>query len=231
MNPPELAFHHQRLEQRAGSLRGQLARLEAALASDPEADRLEAALAAVQAERRDVDLRFREREREADGQRTRLQGRQRELMSGRIRNPTELMKLNQEVEHMRAALGEQEDAALELMERQEGLEADAARLQRELAAARERTAAAAPDLRARLERSQAELAEVEEEQAATWEQIPPNWQEAYRRVRSRHTDPIAAAVNNQCQACRVTVTSSGMQTLRRAGLLQCDNCGRILVVA
>ena len=39
------------------------------------------------------------------------------------------------------------------------------------------------------------------------------------------------AVCGQCRACRVAVTSSGMQALRRAALVQCDNCGRILVAA
>jgi predicted CXXCH cytochrome family protein len=38
-------------------------------------------------------------------------------------------------------------------------------------------------------------------------------------------------LHNQCQTCHVTVTSNGMQVLRRGGLVLCDNCGRILVVA
>lgn len=231
MNVPELTLRHQRLDQRAGHLRSQMARIETVLAADPEADRLEREVAGVRAERREVELRLREREREAEAQRMRLRGRERELMSGRIRNPTELMKLNQEVEHLRTALGRVEDAELELMERQEQLDADVVRLERELAGARERTATAAPELRDRLERLQRELVEVEAERDATWAQLPPPWQETYRRVLSRQADPVAEVVGGQCQACRVAVTSSGMQTLRRAGLLQCDNCGRILVVA
>jgi predicted nucleic acid-binding Zn-ribbon protein len=231
MNAPELALHHQRLDQRTGHLRGQIARIQATLASDPAAERLEAEAVAVQARRREVDLGLREREREADAQRTRLRGRERELMSGRIRNPTELMKLNEEVEHLRSAVGQEEDSALELMDQQERLEADLERLGRELAAARERTASAAPELLGRLERLERELQEVEAERDATWERVPPEWQEAYRRVHSRQADPVAQVVGGQCQACRVQVTSSGMQTLRRAGLVYCDNCGRILVVA
>ena len=231
MNTPELALHHQRLDQRAGHIRAQIERLRAELAADLVAERLEREVAAAESDRRAVDLGVRERERDASSVRTRLRGRERELMSGRIRNPTELMKLNQEVEHLRAALGQEEDAQLELMERQERLEADLARLGRELAAQRERTAAAAPELLGRLERLERELTEVEAERDATWERMPSEWQEAYRRVRSRQADPVAEVVGGQCQACRVAVTSSGMQALRRAGLVNCDNCGRILVVA
>jgi predicted nucleic acid-binding Zn-ribbon protein len=230
MNVPELALHHQRLDQRAALLRGQIERLREVLATDPVADRLERDVAAGEAERRELDLAVREREREAEAQRTRLRGRERELMSGRIRNPTELTKLNEEVDHLKAALRVHEDGELELMERQEALEVDLARLGRELVAARERTAAAAPELMERLERLERELAEVEAERDATWERVPADWQTAYRRVRSRQSDPVAEVVNGQCGACRVALTSSGMQAVRRAALIQCDNCGRILVV-
>jgi predicted nucleic acid-binding Zn-ribbon protein len=229
MNVPELALHHQRLDQRAGGLRVQIERLREVLANDPEAERLERALAEALAERREVDLRVRDREREAESQRTRLRGRERDLMSGRIRNPTELMKLNHEVDQLKAAVRVQEDGELELMERQEALAGDLERLGRELSAARERTAAAEPELRERLERLERELAEVEAERDATWERMPGEWQTAYGRVRSRQSDPVAEVLNGQCRACRVALTSSGMQAVRRAGLLQCDNCGRILV--
>lgn len=229
MNVPELALHHQRLDQRAVHLRAQIARLEAELASDPTAERLDQARAEAEAARRDVELRLRERERQAEDRRTRLRSRERELMSGRIRNPTELMKLTQEVERLKAVVGEHEDAELELMEEQDGLEAELVRLSGELEGARARTASAAPEQRARLERLEAELAQVEVERDATWQALPADWQLIYRRVRA--ADPVAEVVRGQCQACRVAVTSSGMQVLRRGGLLQCDNCGRLLVQA
>ena len=231
MNVPELALHHQRLDQRSNQLRSQIARLEAELAGDPVADRLDSDRATAEASRRDLELRLRQRERDAEGRRARLRARERDLMGGRIRNPTELMKLSQEVEHLKAALVEEEDAQLELMEELEGLERELGRLNSELTAARERTEAAAPDLRARLERQRGELSRVEAEREATWAEVPAEWQEAYRRVSRRQPDPVAEVVGGQCQACRVAVTSSGKQALRRAGLLLCDNCGRILVVA
>ncbi len=84
-------------------------------------------------------------------------------------------------------------------------------------------------MRDRLERLESELARAEAERDATWEQMPPEWREAYQRVQSRVPDPVATVRGGQCERCRVAVTSSGMQVVRRAGLLRCDNCGRILV--
>jgi predicted nucleic acid-binding Zn-ribbon protein len=231
MNAPEFALHYQRLDQRAGQTRTQIARVEAALTDNLEPERLERERASAEAARRDVELRLREREREAEGRRMRLRARERELMSGRIRNPTELMKMQEEVQHLKVAVGKEEDAQLLLMEQQENLEADVSRLTRRLTAARDQAAAAAPGLRARLDQLTSELAQVEAEREETWAQVPADWQRAYRRVRARMSDPVAEVVGNQCQACHVTVTSSGMQAVRRAALLQCDNCGRILVVA
>jgi predicted nucleic acid-binding Zn-ribbon protein len=231
MNVPELALHHQRLDQRAAQLRTQIERLRTELASDPVAEALERQRAEAEAERHEVALRMREREREVESQRSRLRGRERELMSGRIRNPTELQKLDDEVGHLKAALGREEDVLLELMERQETLEADLVRLGGELETARGRTAAAAPELHQRLERWEGELGQVEAERDETWGRLPADWQAAYGRVQSRQPDPISPVAGNQCQACRVALTSSGMQIVRRGGLLQCDNCGRILVIA
>jgi predicted nucleic acid-binding Zn-ribbon protein len=152
-------------------------------------------------------------------------------MSGRIKNPTELLKLDEEVRHLKVALSSEEDAELELMEEQERLENEVARLDAALEAARARASEAAPAIRERIGREEAELAAAESEAASTWEQLPANWRTAYRRVADRIPNPVAEVIGNQCQACHVTVTSNGMQVLRRAGLLQCDNCGRILVVA
>src|SRR5215831_19799044 len=231
MNIPEVALRYQRLDQRAAQIRVQIARVEVALTDNLEPERLERERASAEAARRDVELRLREREREAEGRRMRLRARERELMSGRIRNPTELMKMQEEVQHLKVAVGKEEDAQLMLMEQQESLEFDLSRLTRELEAAREKAAAAAPELRQRLEQLQAELVQIEADRDETWAQVPADWQLAYRRVRERLPDPVAEVAGNQCQACHVAVTSSGMQALRRAGLLQCDNCGRILVVA
>ena len=44
--------------------------------------------------------------------------------------------------------------------------------------------------------------------------------------------PIGEVDRNQCLACHVTVTSSGMQALRKGEeVVHCENCGRILVIA
>jgi predicted nucleic acid-binding Zn-ribbon protein len=58
--------------------------------------------------------------------------------------------------------------------------------------------------------------------------VPKAAQTAYSRMRIQPA--VAQVINGQCAACRVTVTSRGMQMLRTGDeLVHCDNCGRILV--
>ena len=228
MNVPELALHHQRLDQRAAHLRSQIDRLREQLASDPVAEALEHALAAAQADRRDVDLRLLEREREVEAQRSRLRGRERELMSGRIRNPTELMQMSDEVAHMRARFAEEEEAELRIMEDAEAADEAVRSATRELEEATRSSAEEEPGLRAQLGEWNAELTDVVGEKEAVWAEVPPRDQAVFNRIRVR--PPIARVSGTQCTACHVTVTSSGMQILRKGdALVQCENCGRILV--
>ena len=102
--------------------------------------------------------------------------------------------------------------------------------QEELDAARREAAENEPALRTELDEWRGELAEVEAEKSAVWEQVPARDQAVFQRVRVRPS--IAEVKNNQCTACRVTVTSRGLQMLRQGDeIVNCENCGRILVLA
>ncbi|MBJ7600175.1 MAG: hypothetical protein DLM67_21845 [Candidatus Nephthysia bennettiae] len=229
MTVPELALQHQRLESRAAQLQAQIERVEAQLVRNAEVERLVEQVATGESAMRDLELRVLQRERDAEARRTKVRSRERELMSGRISNPGELVRLSSEVEHLKAALVEEEDAEMILLEEQERLDKETARARAELEQARARVAAAEPGLRDELERLRADLAEVVSEREAAWAGLPSDWQKAYGRVRL--PNPVAQVMHGQCQACHVSVTSNGMQVLRRGGLLPCDNCGRLLVVA
>jgi len=159
-----------------------------------------------------------------------MKAREKELMSGRIRNPTELMQMSEEVGHMKARLGEEEEQELLVMEDVESNQESIRQLEGELEKVQAAAESAAPELSRTLERDRAELAEVEAERDRLWEQLPPDYRSAVSRIRVR---PAASeVVGGQCSACRVQVTSSGMQQLRRGDdVVTCDNCGRVLVMA
>jgi predicted nucleic acid-binding Zn-ribbon protein len=141
------------------------------------------------------------------------------------------MQMSDEVAHMKARFAEEEDAELHLMEEGESADEAVRSAAANLADAKARSAAEEPALKEELEAARAELAEVEAERDQLWSEVPPAAQAAYTRTRAQ--PPVARVVGNQCTACRVMVTSSGMQILRKGldDLVHCENCGRILVLA
>ena len=230
MKPAQLLLAYTRLVERERELRDEIERVESLLASDPSVAHAEEAVASARAEREAIQLRLRESDRDREAHRTRLRSREKELMSGRIRSPSELIQMNEEVQHMRARFAEEEDAELRLMEEGELAEQAVVEAAERLEETRTRSASDEPVLRKDLESWQSELETVKADSAATWAQVPSAAQSAYLRVRVH--PPVAEVDRNQCQACHVTVTSSGMQALRKGDqIVNCENCGRILVMS
>jgi uncharacterized protein len=230
MKPAQLLLAYHRLVEKERELRDEIERVETLLASDPNVAHAEAALADARERQQSITLRLRESDRERETHRTRLRSREKELMSGRIRNPTELMQLNQEVDHLKVSFAEEEEAELRLMEEGELADQAVVEASERLQDARSRSASDEPQLRRDLEAWQAELASVKAGSEAAWAQITPAAQNAYLRVRVH--PPVAEVNHNQCLVCHVTVTTSGMQALRKGEeVVHCDNCRRILVIA
>ena len=230
MKPAQLLLTYQRLVEQERELRDQIERVEGVLSANPDVVSAEAALAEAREQQQAIQLRIREADRERETHRTRLRSRERELMSGRIRNPTELMQMNEEVQHLKASFAEEEEAELRLMDDEEAADVALREAEQRLDEARARASSDEPTLRRDLESWQAELDTVQSDSASVWSQVPASLQAAYLRVRAH--PPVAEVDHNQCLACRVTVTSSGMQVLRKGDVVvHCDNCGRILVIA
>jgi len=228
--PAQLLLQYQRLVDRERVLGDNIERIESLLQANPEVVRLAEKVEAARAAQETASGRLRESDRAREDHRTKLRSRERELMSGRIRNPTELMQMSEEVQHMKARFADEEEAELRLMEDAEIADDNMREATAELDTARVQAAAEAPGLESDLSGFRAELAEVEAEKEQVWAEVPPAARTAFTRQR---VHPAVAEVrNNQCTACRVTVTSRGMQMLRQGDeLVHCENCGRILVLA
>src|ERR1700716_3748163 len=158
MKPAQLLFEHMKLVERELALRDDIARVTARLESDPEVVELEAALAEARADQETWAARLRDSDREREAHGTRMRSREKELMSGRIRNPTELMQMSEEVQHMKARFAEEEEAELRLMEDAEGADQAVHEATAGLEESRRRSASEEPALREDLEAWQAEVA-------------------------------------------------------------------------
>ncbi|MDQ6878618.1 MAG: C4-type zinc ribbon domain-containing protein [Candidatus Dormibacteraeota bacterium] len=231
MNPAQLLLRYQAEVERERALREVIARLESRLQADPEVVGLEEVLQEARSAQDAAAARLRESDHAREDHRSKLRTREKELMSGRIRNPTELMQMSDEVAHMKARFAEEEDAELRLMEDSDAADEAMRIATANLEEARSLSTAEEPALNEELEAARNEVAEVESERDRIWAEVPPAARATYSRIRVQPA--VARVVNNQCTACRVTVTSSGMQVLRKGldDLVHCEHCGRILVLA
>ena len=227
MKPTEALLEYQRLGDHARTLEDEKVHLEGRLARDPRVEAAEVSQAAARRSRDALLLQLKEVELEVEGHRSKMKGHERELMSGRIRAPSDLMRMSEEVSHMKAALAEEEDGELQLMEALESAEADLAAANAELEEATRE--AAAPGARQRLATITSELATVEAERAEMWAEVPAPLQAAYSKI-SRVANPVVAVEAGQCLGCRVQLTTNELQQLRRGERFTCQNCNRILVL-
>lgn len=73
-----------------------------------------------------------------------------------------------------------------------------------------------------------DLLEFQKEENIISENIPEQWLELYKRVRSRISDPIAYLINDSCNACGAVLTKHEVMTVRRLSVTSCGQCYRVL---
>lgn len=205
-------------------------RLEARLARDEATESAAAVLSDAEAAHRKLALEVKAMDLEREAHRAKMRSHETELMSGRIRNPSDLMQMSTEVEHMKAALKEEEEREFVVMGALDDAERALDEARRVHAEAVAQADAAAPQSRQRLELVLAELLALGETREEIWGRVPGELQAAYRKL-SRIPHPVAAMVNGACEGCRVQLGVNELQQLRRGDRHTCQNCQRILVLA
>lgn len=145
----------------------------------------------------------------------------------------DLQAMDAEIHQLTSRQGELEEVELTVMEEQEPVEADLARLadqrsQLETAADALRVAAAAADAVVA-----AELSTLEASRAVETARLPADLRERYDALRARLGGVGAARlVGNRCDGCHLELPSAEVDRIRHlpAGtVVTCDQCGRILV--
>ncbi len=157
---------------------------------------------------------------------------EKKLYEGSIKNPRELMDIQQEIESIRGRCGEREEQLLAIMMEVDAAKQDAARKgadfetmerqwqkdQKQLA--REQTELEA-DLVILAPKREAFAGQVDSDSLGTYEEL--------RRVKQGLA--VAKLVQGRCDGCRISLPVSAQQKARAGHkLATCSNCGRILYI-
>jgi predicted nucleic acid-binding Zn-ribbon protein len=190
------------------------------------------------AEERQAALRvaekdFKEREWEADEQRRKIEVPEQRLYEGKVSNPKELEDLQQDVESLKRRRSVLEDEAFAAMERLDEAERALGESQRQLEELTGTTGVEQEELRARQTTLESEIASLEGQRAELAAGSDDVLLDRYDELRAgRQGRAVAKVQGGSCQGCRILLPVNLIQRARAGdGIVQCNNCERILYVS
>ena len=219
----------QQLDDRIAAVTSEIAGVEASLRGDPELDRLRKAEATAHEEHRSLGTTARLAELEAASLQSRIRELDRRLYGGSVRNPSELMEMQRELEVMRAKLSTAEDDALERMEQVEQAEVSLQSASALVVARESQRAGALEPMRARLATLTAERDVLNAERDAIRAETDPGDLSLYARIAAHRRPAVTGLAGEFCAGCHMPVSNEERRAVRTGtGLTQCANCDRIL---
>lgn len=160
----------------------------------------------------------------------RIANAERDLMSGRVRNPKELKGMQDNLEAMQHHRRALEDQLLEAMvaceEHQAHYDQAAAAYRQAEAHWRKEQA----QLQAELKQIEAEQPRLQKERQSIVERLDAAYLSTYQQLRQRRGGYAVSEVHRgACQVCGVSLPTSLVQAVRQeTELVYCNSCGRIL---
>ncbi|MFI6578187.1 zinc ribbon domain-containing protein [Nocardiopsis sp. NPDC050513] len=219
----------QRLDHRARNLKEDS---EAAELKE-RVDQIDAELIAVRTRISDVGREQRKAESDVDQVRARAERDSKRLESGAVTHSKELQNLQSEIASLGRRQSELEEVVLAVMERAEGLEAEAARLTSE----HEETAARYTEVTARRDTAAAEINldrdRVARNRGRVAADVPADLLALYDKLRGQYDGLAAAPLRyGRCGGCKLalsTVELNGIRATPADEVVRCEDCRRILV--
>lgn len=218
----------------------QLAHRKATMPEVAEAERLADELAqlrdllvAAETEASDLDREVAKAEADVEAVRQRAARDQRRMDAGAVSSAKELEQLAHEIESLARRRGDLEDLELEVMERLESAQANAAALRQRQQATADRLAEVEQRRDELLEGIAKDTAYLTEERERMAGALPGDLLALYTKLRADHDGVGAAALKQRrCEGCRLELTAMDLGRIKAAPpeeVLRCEECRRILV--
>lgn len=206
-----------------------LAAAEAQLAADPDLQDAEQEAARRTAERGRAELAVRAADGDVAALRQKAERIDRRLFDGSVRNPAELLGLQQELDTLRAQVVNEEDRELTLMEVAEGAAIEERRALDSAAARRAVREASVPILRERVEQLRAAMDDARRAREDAFTRVLDEDRALYARIVARVLPAVARLDGTSCSGCHLPLGIHEARNARMgAAVVQCPHCDRIL---
>ncbi|HEM62461.1 MAG TPA: hypothetical protein ENO24_09235 [Chloroflexi bacterium] len=152
------------------------------------------------------------------------------LYGGSVRNPKELLSLEQDVQSIKKHLAGKEELLLEAMALSESIEAEVASLREQagkLRGAWDEERGGLERLRETLETEVGRLAGV---RLALRQELGPDASQRYDQVVRSKGVAVVKVEQGRCKGCNLTVPAGLWQRARAGEMVECGSCGRFIYV-
>ena len=155
------------------------------------------------------------------------------LYSGSVRNPKELISLQEQVQHLKRTRKGDEDKLLDIMEQVEAMQKQVATRRKELGRVEENWRQEQRTLSREQAELRAALASLEQKRVKIEARIDGTSLELYHDLRrKRQGRAVAKVEQGMCQGCRLVLSMTELQRARMGQeLVQCSSCQRILYLS
>jgi predicted nucleic acid-binding Zn-ribbon protein len=231
MSRAESLYRLQLLDLELDRARRRLHEIETLLAGNPALDHTRSETAQADRALRLASSELKSLELESQALDEKIATEEQRLYAGQIRNPKEMLDLQQELDSLKRRRGALDDQMLALMEQVEQLRADHLRCRQALAQAERNFAEDSVHLRAECEKLQAAMEGELEQREALCRSIPAQDIALYSAIRAKKPNGVAVALikAGACSQCGEVASSQLVQQAHTGvALAICSNCGRIL---
>jgi len=210
--------------------RRRLQETQAHLDHNDDLSAAEASLSAVESRLKAAEKHQRQLEWEVEDLNAKIQGLKDKLYGGTVRNPKELVSLEQDVQSVKKHLSGKEELLLEAMDDTESIQAEATTLRQrvgELRGAWEEERGTLQELKEVLE---AEVARLSGTRLSTREEIGPDVSQRYDQLAKSKGLAVVKVEQGRCKGCNLTVPAGLWQRARAGEMVECGSCGRLIYV-
>jgi uncharacterized protein len=214
------------LREQRRRLQETLARLnhnEELTSAEAELSSIEARLAAAQKHQRQLEW-------EVEDLQAKIKGLNDKLYSGSVRNPKELLNLEQDAQSVKRHLAGKEEALLEVMDDTESVQTAADTLRQRVGTLRqawEQEREALEQLRQTVEQDVARLIEARQ---STRRELGEDAALRYDQIAKAKGLAVVKVEQGRCKGCNLTVPAGLWQRARAGEMVECGSCGRIIYV-
>ena len=223
-------YQLQTIELQLGEQRRSLQKTTARLDHNDELSSAETDLSAVEARLTAAQKHQRQLEWEVEDLQAKIKGLNDKLYSGSVRNPKELLNLEQDVQSVKKHLAGKEASLLELMGDTESIQTEAETLRQRVGALRrawEQEHEGLEQLKQTVERDVARLTEARQ---TTRRELGEEAAQRYDQIAKAKGLAVVKVEQGRCKGCNLTVPAGLWQRARAGEMVECGSCGRIIYV-